>query len=1527
MREGGYALNGTATNDNYKVTVEEGSVLTINPREVSFTVTNAQLPYNKYTAATLPEPAVLGASATPTTLSYKDTVKVTFTYNTDKATIVSKPKDENPYPYIDTEIAFFKSDGTPADGNYTVTGEVKCMLVVVAGDLIVDIGEYKTAYVFKEGGVEISLSSVKVTVASGAAVTPELSAQILSSDGAKVYFASEVSEDGEVEVIISYVPSSVKTETSVNLKFVVTAKAEGYKPGEAEMTITLNKASYDLTGIAFEDLTETYNREAHDITYTYTGELPHGLTAKVTHTGDNVNYTEEGAKFTLTFDLTGEEQNGNIYYSYNLPAADTALLTINKAPVTITLKPQSSVYDGKTPEASAVKDEDYAIEGTVYAQGDVLDDLGVKLTINGGAQAVYAGKYPLTVSITNTNYALTAVDSLYTIEKRPVYVQLTSAYASKVYGDEDPDWANNILLAVTILGTDEPDTGLVVPEGISHVKITAITRAEGEAVVSGGYAVTVESDPSSNYYVDSSMLGVFEIRPREITVVLNKEAFTSVYGEPLVTPNADDENQLKLKDGFALVGEEKGKTLGKAGFSIAFTGDFGGSAGGIVGAEYTPVGVYREAVRLSCTNANYSVTYEEDRFVANYTVTKRPVWITVTPVTVEYGDDKEELSFDVNGDSQPANGGLARGEAADDIGIRLTREGGDRPNVGKYNIDCIVKENSNYEVRVMNYLEAVYEVTAREIKIIINAAEKTYDGKTPPVFTWERAKGYELAYDDDETALGIALMLAGGAAGVDAGEYMITGTSSAGTNYLVVFENATFTVHKKQAVIDVSGVKVEYVYTGKPFRITSGAVHDNTDVESFTAQLIYPDKEFLNVSDSDEYIIKIGATKNFLAAEATITVTIEKATVVFDWSGVNGEYVYNGSEQTVTGVKVNVNGAAVEYANNTFTDVPEGGVLNVTVSVAETENIIGASETRAIPVLRATVDMSGVSFDSAEYIFDAMEKTVVTVTASGTLPWGIDAVNYTANTLTEVGTMKAVAEFIYNANNFNAVENMTATLTITPRPVKIEITSASKVYGDEDPAYDFALAAGQPLEGTDEVLKMWALNASVARDQGEDVGEYALTLTGYDRNYSVTIVSEGKLTVIPRDIVFAVTGVFESVYDGNVKEVTVDEALTVAGGSLAPVHADIAASGAVSVSFAEGVSIIDAGVYENAIVFTLVGGNYAASFEGVSENVMTADYTVTRREITVKLRDQRLLKEESIDHNAYEITAGTLVRGDKLGITISAGAELDVDRYELVAEYTDLNYDITFESGTLIYAVRAVITAVTPADFLYTGEPFAIDVTINSTAPLVFYINGEYAANNFVAPGHYVVTISASADDTYREPLAVTVIFNILAPEIKHEADGAEISVSTETGFYPEDSFEIIREQGRENSTIAEMISGEYTIVDGYVLNVSTEGGTVTLGEYVRNNAAGEDLVVRIKVPEEYANSATVECVIIRSGEANIETVEVKDGYIEIAAEDVEAVAFIAERETLIAVIIVIAVFAIAMLLLGCFYVFRKKAY
>ena len=1500
---GEYALGGTATNANYSVTVEKGSTLTINKLAVSFAVTNAQLPYNAYTVDNLPEPAGLGADAKVSgTLPYGDKANVVFDYNENAATIVSQIAGD--YFYIDTTVSFVKEDGSDASGNYTYS-PITVILKVVRSGLNVDLSGYASEYNFDPAsGIILSLDKVIVKTQSGNIISSEeaeLEAKITSADGSTAYFTP----DEKGNIVISYVPSVSKSDKYVSLKFIVTASASGYDDSTGEKIFTLNKANYDLKGIAFEDLTETYNGEAHEIAYT--GTLPAGLTASVSYAGDNVNYSGRDVTATLTFDLTGQEAGGTVYYSYNLPESRTAKLTIERASVVITVYPQTAVYDKTVPVPSAEEGKDYIItEGEIFGS----DDLGITLAITDADYAV--GVYDLILSINNTNYILSANSSTFSIEKRVVYVKLTDEYFLKTYGDADPDW-NNAVSAVTVYPSGaETGMGLAGDDAVTAINIESVSRVAGENAAA--YTVTVNCG-ESNYDVRSDLLSQFIIAPREITVILDKPAFVSVYGEDLISPSAD--THLKLKAGSALVGVESGKKLSEAGFKVEFDGEL---AEGNVTGGYYPAKTYADAVMATCSNGNYSVIFEGGS-VADYTVTKRPVWITVTPVTVEYGDSGE-LKFKLS-EIQPEKGGLARDEAADDIGITLTREGGDRPDVGKYNIDCIVEENSNYEVSVMNSPEVVYEVTAREIKIIINDAEKTYGDETP-VFTWEMAEGYTMAYKEDVSVLGVALALEEGN-GVNAGTYTISGTAPTTGNYKVVFVNGTLKVNKKQASIDVSGVVTEYVYTGKTFRITEGATHNNTDVESATSQLIYPDYEFRNVSDSGEYIIKIRETDNFLAAEATITVTIAKATVVFDWSGVNGEYVYNGSEQTVTGVTINISdGTEIIYSNNTFTDVPAEGVLEVTVTVAENDNILEASETRKVTVSRATIDMSGVSFDSAEYIFDATEKTVM---VSGTLPWGIEGVNYAGNALTEAGTTEAVAKFIYNKNNFNAVENMKATLTITPRPVAIEITSASKVYGDEDPEFGFALAAEQPYEGTDTVISLRPLDISIVRNEGENVGEYKLTATGNDACYILEIAEEGVFTIVPREIVFAVSGTFASEYDGKAKEVNVNEALIVASGSLAPVHADIAAAGAVSVSFAEGVSIIDAGVYENAIVFTLVGGNYAASFEGVAESVMTADYTVTRRELTVKLLDQRLLKEESIDQNAYEITAGALVKGDTLGITILKGNELGVDRYELISEYANLNYDITFETGTLVYAVRAVITAAEPEDFLYTGEPFSLDVTINSTASLVFYVNGEYSANSFVEPGHYVVTISASADDTYREPLNVTVIFNILAPEIKHEEDGAEISVSTDTGFYPEDSFEIIREQGRENSTIAEMISGEYTIVDGYVLNVSTEGGTVSLGDYLKNNYAGEEHVVRIKVPEQYASDETVECVIIRGGEASMETLDVKDGYIEITAADVEAVAFIAERETLMAVIIIAAVMSALLLAAIGYFIFRNKAY
>lgn len=74
----------------------------------------------------------------------------------------------------------------------------------------------------------------------------------------------------------------------------------------------------------------------------------------------------------------------------------------------------------------------------------------------------------------------------------------------------------------------------------------------------------------------------------------------------------------------------------------------------------------------------------------------------------------------------------------------------------------------------------------------------------------------------------------------------------------------------------------------------------------------------------------------------------------------------------------------------------------------------------------AAFTMSGVSFTDASYTYDGSEKTL---TITGTLPDGV-TVEYTANTLTDAGSVEVTASFTGDKTNYNEIAVMTATLTI-----------------------------------------------------------------------------------------------------------------------------------------------------------------------------------------------------------------------------------------------------------------------------------------------------------------------------------------------------------------------------------------------------------------------------------------------------------------------------------------------------------------
>ena len=103
--------------------------------------------------------------------------------------------------------------------------------------------------------------------------------------------------------------------------------------GEESCTYTIEKATYDMSNVFFNDKSVTYTGDAYSITVT--GTLPVGVTVSYTNNGK----TEFGT-YTITANFTGSEY-------YNSIESMTATLTIGKATPVVSTKPTlSTILEG-----------------------------------------------------------------------------------------------------------------------------------------------------------------------------------------------------------------------------------------------------------------------------------------------------------------------------------------------------------------------------------------------------------------------------------------------------------------------------------------------------------------------------------------------------------------------------------------------------------------------------------------------------------------------------------------------------------------------------------------------------------------------------------------------------------------------------------------------------------------------------------------------------------------------------------------------------------------------------------------------------------------------------------------------------------------------------------------------------------------------------------------------------------------------------------------------------------------------------
>ena len=219
------------------------------------------------------------------------------------------------------------------------------------------------------------------------------------------------------------------------------------------------------------------------------------------------------------------------------------------------------------------------------------------------------------------------------------------------------------------------------------------------------------------------------------------------------------------------------------------------------------------------------------------------------------------------------------------------------------------------------------------------------------------------------------------------------------------------------------------VYDGSPVAAGTDFTVTGADGVEFTYVYKTAGGEFISglPTNAGEYTVSgygLNGEKQFFSVEFDITV----AKADYDMSGItfaDDSVPYNGEEQSLAISGDLPAGVTVTYDGNGNTNV---GEYTVTAKFAVSDANYNEIDdmTAKLTITKATYDMSGIKFEDDSVPYNGEEQSLI---VSGTLPAGV-TVTYDGNGKVNAGEYTVTASFAGDYDNYNAIADKTATLTI-----------------------------------------------------------------------------------------------------------------------------------------------------------------------------------------------------------------------------------------------------------------------------------------------------------------------------------------------------------------------------------------------------------------------------------------------------------------------------------------------------------------
>ena len=626
--------------------------------------------------------------------------------------------------------------------------------------------------------------------------------QTVTYTGSKFYLDVTGLPDG---VSVSYDNNGQTNAGSYTVTANFTGDATNYNAIPSKQAqLVIEKATYDMSGVVFEDTTVEFNGSAQSILAT---NLPTGVTA--TYTGNEQTVVGE---YTVTANFVGDSAN------YNPIDSKTTTLTIVKANIEKpALDETTFTFDGEEQTYQVAANEFYTVSGNVQ-----------KL----------AGNYTVTVVLkdkANCQWTDGTTDDL---AYEFVIAKATYDMSGVVFADT----------TVTYDGSAQSILADNLPNGVTA------TYTGNEQTVVGEYEIKVEfAGDFDNYNTIAS-------RTAKLTIV-----------KAQVTKPALDETT------FAYTGSALTYTVAA---SDLYT---------VSGNVETLAGSYTVAIVLK-DKANYEWTDgTTDDLAYTFVIAKAQVAKPALDTT----------TFVYTGSA------LTYTVAANSL---YTVSGNVETFAGSYTVAIALKDKANYEWTDGTTTDLAYEFVIAKATydmsgVVFADTTVTYDGASHSILATNLPNGVTASYTNNGKT--------------NTGEYTITATFTGNVNYHEIpSQTATLTIVKAQVAKPALDT-TKFVYTGSALTYTvaanslytvSGDVQTNAG--EYTVAIVLNDKA--NYEWTDGTTTDLGYT--FAIAKAT-----------YDMSGVvfaDKTVVHNGSAHSILATNL-PDGVTASYTNNGKTDAGE----------------------------------------------------------------------------------------------------------------------------------------------------------------------------------------------------------------------------------------------------------------------------------------------------------------------------------------------------------------------------------------------------------------------------------------------------------------------------------------------------------------------------------------------------------------------------------------------------------------------------